>query len=164
MDAEYFRTMFAFNYWARDRLLKQISELSPEEYTATRPIDYGSIRATLVHNLNAEAGYLARWSGQPLETPINEETVPTAEALKNRWSEEQAKMTAFLAAMPEDGPNREVKQVSRSGQESINPLWGLMTQFINHGTTHRSEIASTITQLGHSPGDLDFIVYLREQR
>jgi uncharacterized damage-inducible protein DinB len=31
---------------------------------------------------------------------------------------------------------------------------------INHGTHHRSEVASSITQLNHSPGDLDLIAYL----
>src|SRR5438552_2874564 len=149
MDSEYFRTMFAFSYWARDRLLAQVEQLSQDEYTAKRPLDYGSIRATLVHNLSAEAGYVARWSGQPVETPINEETVPTAAALKARWLDEQAKATKFVGGLSDTDMLREVKQVSaRTGQESSTPLWALMAQCVNHGTTHRSEIASTVTQLG----------------
>ena len=165
MDIEYFRTLFAYTYWARDRLLSQVGQLSQEDYVAPRPLDYGSIRATLVHALSAEAGYLARWKGEPLETPINEETVPTFAVLQEQWVDQQAKMTAFLGGLTDVDTNREMRQVSRSdGRESVNPLWALMAQLVNHATQHRAEVAMTITQLGHSPGDMDVTRYLREKQ
>jgi uncharacterized damage-inducible protein DinB len=42
-------------------------------------------------------------------------------------------------------------------------MWALMTQAIIHKTQHRSEIAFMVTQLGYSPGDLDFSRYVRER-
>lgn len=128
-----------------------------------RSLDYGSIRATLVHLLRSEAGYLARWKGEQRDHSINEDNLPTLAALSERWSVEQTKMQAFLAQLTDMDLQREVRQVSpQSGREYVNPLWALMAQCINHGTQHRSEVALTITQLGHSPGDLDLIVYLRD--
>ncbi len=165
MDAEYFRTLFGYHYWARDRVLDQVAKLTQDEYAAPRPLDYGSLRATLVHALSAEAGYLARWDEKPVDSPINEEAVPTAGALRDRWAAQEQKMNAFLKDLTDEGTRREIRQVSaRTGQESVNPIWALMAQIVNHGTQHRSEVALIITQLGYSPGDLDITRYLREKR
>jgi uncharacterized damage-inducible protein DinB len=164
MDADYFRALFGHTYWARDKILDQVAALTHEEYTAARPLDYGSIRATLVHNLSAEAGYLARLQGRQLETPINEETLPTFDALRERWNAEQENAQSFLANLTDADLTRQFEQVSaRTGEKTINPVWWLLAQCLNHSTQHRSEVALTITQLGHSPGDLDVIRFLRAQ-
>lgn len=160
---EYFRTMFRYSYWARDRVLDQVAKLSPADYTAPRALDSGSIRATLLHNLGSDAGYLARWTGVPVDQPSNAEALPTFEALRERWSTVQQKMTAFVDGLSDEDVRREIRQISgRTGQETVNPLWALLAQCVNHGTQHRSEVALIITQLGFSPGDLDLTLYLRD--
>ena len=165
MESSYFRTVLGYSYWARDRILAQVAKVSQEDYTAAPWLDYSSMRATLVHGLGSEAGYLARWQGGERDASINEEGLPTFAALRDRWTAEQAKMQAFLASLTDADTEREIRQLSRAtGQETSSPLWALMTQCVNHATQHRSEVALMLTQLGHSPGDMDFSLYMREQK
>lgn len=44
----------------------------------------------------------------------------------------------------------------RLGTKSF-PRWLLIAHVVNHGTQHRSELARYLTELGHSPGDMDLI-------
>jgi uncharacterized damage-inducible protein DinB len=39
-----------------------------------------------------------------------------------------------------------------------------LAHVVNHGTQSRSEAAVLLTEYGQSPGDLDLILFLREQR
>lgn len=164
MTADYFRTMFGYTSWAWHRVLDQVAQISQEEYVAARFRDYGSIRATVVHALAAEVRYLSVWKGEPAAARLDEGTVPTVADLRKVWAEQEKAMEAFLAGLTDQDCLRAITQVSgRTGQESTSPLWLLMTQAVTHHMQHRSEIALQITQLGHSPGDLDVTLYFRER-
>ena len=39
-------------------------------------------------------------------------------------------------------------------------LWQALAHVVNHGTQHRSEAAVLLTDVGHSPGDLDMVDYI----
>ena len=38
-------------------------------------------------------------------------------------------------------------------------VWQMLAHVINHGTQHRSEAATILTGIGHSPGEIDMIFY-----
>jgi uncharacterized damage-inducible protein DinB len=156
--------MFGYTSWAWHRVLDQVAQISQDEYVASPLRDYGSIRATLVHALAAEVRYLSVWKGEPAATRPDEATVPTVAELRKVWAEQEEAMEAFLAGLTDQDCLRAITQVSaRTGQESTTPLWLLMTQAVTHHMQHRSEIALDVTQLGHSPGDLDVTRYFRER-
>jgi uncharacterized damage-inducible protein DinB len=165
MDPDYFRLTFGHTYWAWGRVLDQIEQISQAEYVAPRLLDHESIRSTLLHAMGAEGRYLSIWSGEPAGPRETAESAPTIAELRSAWLEQQKRVEAFLARVTPDDCAREIKQVSgRTGQELVSPVWVLMAQVLHHHTQHRAEIALHITDLGHSPGDLDITRYYREAR
>ena len=162
MDAELFKTLFGYSNWARDRLLSAMDGLTEEDYAKANGFTYGSLRGIITHTISAEAGYLARWQGQPVER-ITAELAPDVPALAARWQQEEPRVQAFLSTLTDTELERDVVSVRRSGEEYRRPLWVDMMQILNHGTQHRSEAAEALTMIGRSPGDLDFSAYMSQR-
>lgn len=68
-------------------------------------------------------------------------------------------MRAYLASLTEDDLSQPLAYVTTAGRPFSSTLWHILVHVVNHGTQHRAEIAQVLTQLGHSPGDLDMILY-----
>jgi len=163
MDVAYFRTLFAYNVWARDKLFAAIDQLTAAEYLAPRPLDYGSLHGTLVHTYAAELLWLSRWRGVSPERMLDSHDVAGLAELKRRWIELEQQLAAFLAATADAQLETSVDYRSTEGEQWRRPLWETLAHLINHGTHHRSEVATVVTQLGHSPGDLDLIAFFNQR-
>jgi uncharacterized damage-inducible protein DinB len=163
MLLDYIRTLYDYNYWAHDQILRAVAELSEEQLNAEMHRGQDSIRVTLVHVLSGEWIWLTRWRGTSPEAMLAPQDLPTLDAIRLRWQQEQQQMRAFLSGLREDDLARPVHYIStrngRHGEAYERPLWQLMVHLVNHATQHRSEIALLLTELGHSPGDLDMIEY-----
>jgi uncharacterized damage-inducible protein DinB len=161
MDREYAQLMIDYTYWARDRLLRAVGRLSESEYLARRPLDYGSIHATLVHTYAAEVLWHSRWQGTSPTRMLDTRDVVSLAELEERWREQERRIREYLSTVPDEAlATAVVAYQSTQGQRFERKLWQTVAHVINHGTHHRSEVATSITQLNHSPGDLDLIAYL----
>ena len=160
MNADYFRTVFDHLYWARDRVLDAAAKLSDEEYSADRGFTYKSVRGMLTHAMSAEAMWGARARGEAPPPPTTQEAVPSVGALQQRWAEEESRMRAFLAGLDDAAVSGSVTFRGRDGNERSIPVWHILTLLYHHTVQHRSEAAEALTMAGHSPGDMDFLVYV----
>jgi uncharacterized damage-inducible protein DinB len=164
MDADYFRTLFDYSWWARDRLFRAMEGLSQEEYVRPNGFTYGSLRGILVHYLSAEWIWRSRWQdGLAPTAHLSQKEIPTIGALKERWTLEEAKMRRYLDGLTEATLLAKLDYKSTTGIPWSDPLWQLLAHLVNHGTHHRSEAAEALTMIGRSPGDIDLIEYFREK-
>ena len=162
MNKNDIETLYRYNEWAWRRVLGQAALVSPEQFAAPAPVPQGSLRGTLVHALAAEVAWRRRWQGDSPAALLSQGDLPTFEALHDRWEQEAQALRDFVAGLTDDDLTGTVHYKTTKGQPMENVLWHLMAHVVNHGTQHRSEAAMLLTSYGHSPGDLDLIVFLRD--
>ncbi|MEM7119098.1 MAG: DinB family protein [Chloroflexota bacterium] len=157
-------TLYEYNYWATERILAQTAVLPSNLFTMQPAYSLNSLRDTLVHTMAAE--WIWRMRTQEQEWPtelLDPAEFPTLETVEARWETEQQKMWGFLTSLRKKDLKRVVHYRSTEGQELANVLGHILHHVVLHGMQHRAESAAILTEFGYSPGDIDFIVYLRNQ-
>jgi uncharacterized damage-inducible protein DinB len=164
MNVAEIMSLFDYNYWANSRILNVAEGLNEEQYVAVVPgLSHGSIRATLVHTLTAEQLWRQRClEGISPTTLLKEADCPTLAALRTLWAKEETAMRAGLARLTDGTLDGRIAYRTTGGTPMEETLWRLLVHLVNHGTQHRAEAAVALTAFGRSPGDVDLIIYLRQ--
>jgi uncharacterized damage-inducible protein DinB len=160
------RAVYGYNRWATERVLDAAACLTPEQWLTPGNAGRGSIRDTLVHIVSAQRFWLAWWDGslRPEEARrlrLKPDDYPDVAAIRAMWEKVERATQDFLERLSEVQLVREYTNVQPDGRIFCLPLWQMMLHVANHGTQHRSEVAAMLTGFGHSPGDLDALVYFR---
>jgi uncharacterized damage-inducible protein DinB len=165
MDKKDLLTLFDYSYWASARLWKALLLVTPEQFTAKNTSSYGSLRGTLVHILFAERIWRRRIQGEPMPTGFpSEADFPTPQSLVVAWQADEKLERAFLAGLSEAFLQSTLEYKNTKGVSFQNLVWNILAHVVNHGTQHRAEAAAMLTDFGLSPGDVDMILYFREQK
>jgi uncharacterized damage-inducible protein DinB len=156
--------LYDYNRWCNGRILGAAAKPTDEQFVAPGTFPHGGLRSTLVHALFAEWTWRMRWLGTPPQHGyrFTLEEFPTVAILRARWMTEETELMEFVEALTDQKLNAEIEYTSTEGGRHKRVLWETMAHLVNHGTQHRSEAATMLTALGHSPGDIDLIVYLNE--
>lgn len=163
MNTQDIQLLYKYNSWANARILNAASRVSHEQFIAPASHPHNDLRHTLTHTLFAEWLWHNRWVGQSQPAPFLSEDFPTFNALKARWAEEDKALDDFMTSLTDEKLNSTYQYKTIKGIAYKSILWQAMAHVVNHGTQHRSEAAATLTELGHSPGDIDLVVFLREK-
>lgn len=152
--------LYQYNQWANARILNTAANVTQEQFVAPRSFPHGGLRGTLVHALSAEWIWRTRWEGTSPSFMLKPDDFPNFQALQARWAEEEARLMRFVNDVSEERLNQTFDYTNTAGKPFTRVLWHIMVHLVNHGTQHRAETAAILTDLGHSPGDLDLISFL----
>ncbi len=164
MLASYLRTLYDFNAWANGRILDTAAALTPEQLLDGSGGSFSSVRDTLVHIMSAQWMWLSRWKGTSPRAMLDPGEFADVAAIRARWADVERDTQLFVGALDEDSLARLITYKNTHGQPWTYPLWQMLVHQANHATQHRSEIAVTLTQCGHSPGELDFLRYIDSRK
>jgi uncharacterized damage-inducible protein DinB len=153
--ADWIRELYDYNAWANARLLEVAGGLSDAQLLETQS-GMENIAVTLQHVANAQHGWWCFWtSTERVRWPEPPATGVMA-ALSERFRGSQEELGDFVASLDDKDTERTYEDTDDDGRTVTFRLWEMMVHVVNHGTQHRSEVATALTMLGRSPGDLDF--------
>ena len=151
--------LFAHNTWANLKLLDFCAGLSAEQLEATAMGGYGTIRATLLHLVQAEVRYAGRVAGRQPPNPPPDEPYPSFEVLRAAVRRAVAELLAGALAARSDT----LVTQRRANVIEQYKLADLMAQAITHATEHRTQVAACITALGLEPPDMSGWAWMEER-
>ena len=164
MNKQDILTLYQYNQWTNAKILNAASKVTREGYLAPASFPHGGLRGTLVHALFAEWVWRNRWQGVSPTIRLKPEEFPTFESLRSRWTEEENHLMSFVGSLTDERLESKFSYRTTDGTPHERILWQAMAHVVNHGTQHRTEAAAILTDLGHSPGDIDMIYFLIENQ
>ena len=168
MGLDTLRALYAHHWWANRTLLEVAATLGDD--VAAREIGKQFSEPTLkrmfLHIYGVDLLWLSRWRGvSPVGSPadldiLDEATVaPTLAALGERWVALERDQASYLDELRASDLERGVRFRLLSGKEYTQPLGLLLHHVTDHGTHHRSEIATMVTMISGSPPDTGMASY-----
>jgi uncharacterized damage-inducible protein DinB len=164
MNIKDIHLLYEYNYWANKKVLAASADVPVEQFTAPASFPYGGLHGTLLHTLDAEWGWRALFQKIETASDLLPADYPTLSAIGTRWQEEETAMRAYLATLRDEDMESHLRYTTDTGIQRDRILWHCLLHVVNHGTQHRGEAAALLTEYGHSPGDLDFTVFLNDYR
>jgi uncharacterized damage-inducible protein DinB len=147
-------TLVEHNEWADNKILDAADPLSDDELGRKHGVAGTSIRRTLIHTVGTQLWWLSNWTGEPMRQYARERS-----AMREGYGDAHAGLRAFLQAKTPDDWARPITWSFPGGEPVSLPLYQTLMQVLEHSVQHRAEIAALLTELGRSPGDLDYIQF-----
>lgn len=153
--------LFRYNDWANERILATAERVTAEQFSLPNDFGWGSLNGALAHLMDAEYAWrVLLKDGEHVEW-LQAEDFPDVAAIRLRWAEERRAFRHYLESLSSDDLSATISYEGDAGLR-YRALWHCLAHVVNHGTQHRAECAALLTGFGHSPGNLDFTVFLSE--
>jgi uncharacterized damage-inducible protein DinB len=151
MSVATIRTLYEHHWWANRTLLDTTAKLGEAKATQSIGTQFSepSLKRMFFHLFGVDGLWLARWQGvSPTSIP---EEPPTLAELGERWVTLEREQKTFLDGLCEADLERIISYRLLSGKAYRQPLGLLVHHVPDHGTHHRSEIATMLTMVSGSP-------------
>jgi uncharacterized damage-inducible protein DinB len=149
-------SLIDYDAWATARVLDGAAALTDEQLSAPAGAPDRSVLRLLTHAIGTAAFWPSVLRGEPLpSSPAPPGNVPE---LRERARSAHAAFREFVAGLSDSELD------TPFARDATTRTWlDQIVQVLQHAIHHRGEVASLLTDRGHSPGDLDYVFYLRDR-
>ena len=151
MMLDYIRSLYRYQFWADDELLKAVDACEPA------PQDPQMLHA-LQHIATAQLYLLSQFKNDSFDMARFREQAPYA-GIVERFRDAHAANEAFLEALTEADLSRPFLMPYFKANFTL--LEG-MTQIILHSQNHRGQCLTRLRELGVKPPTLDYILWVKD--
>jgi uncharacterized damage-inducible protein DinB len=153
--------LYEYNQWANNKIMRAAAKVSQEQLTAPTWLSGKTLLQTLSHIVDVE------WSWRLVcqEGAMSGEYLLFTDvaSLRRAWQEEMKHMLAYVSTLQDEQLHQKITFTRPRSRPRQRTLWHLLTHIVNHSTHHRAEIGQYLAACGHSPGDMDFIIFVSKQ-
>ena len=161
MSVELIRELYEYHRWANRRLFDIAADLG--DGVTMRDMgkhwSFPTIKGTFAHLYGADRIWLSRWTGAVPARMAGDADFASMEELRGKWDALEAEQRAFVDGLSASDLTRLIAYTNNQGIHGEVALAPLLQHVVNHGTHHRSEIATMLTIASGSPPDTGIATY-----
>lgn len=153
--------MARYHRWAYELTYAEVDALSDHDYRRDCGLYFDSVHGTLNHLLLVDH----LWHGRLMRDPfpirtLADEVEPDRERLKARLLDRSQVWLDLLATIEDEelGGIAEFRKID--GTQARLPRASAILHVFNHGTHHRGQISTALTQLGRKAPEIDLPYFL----
>jgi uncharacterized damage-inducible protein DinB len=149
--------MARYNRWMNERLYALLSEFPDEERKRDRGAFFRSMHGTLNHLLWGDRMWLGRFIDEPCTAPAfgADMVADFAELAREREATDR-KILNWAGSVTASWLGGTLSYTSKvDGRSRELPRAVAVLQLFNHGTHHRGQLTTLISQAGRNPGETD---------
>lgn len=149
--------MAQYSGWMNDKLYEVCAQIDDDTRRENRGAFFGSIHLTLNHLLHGDRMFLSRFEGKVEQfAPLGSELFSDFGDLRRERQATDQHLQEWANSVKEDWLSTALTYKSMSdGKTRTIEHWILVTHLFNHGTHHRGQITTLLSQLGLDVGATD---------
>ncbi|MCF6324571.1 MAG: DinB family protein [Gammaproteobacteria bacterium] len=158
---EHLKVMADYHQWAHVRLLNYVEPLSNEEYHQPCGLYFTSVHGTYNHMLVGDCLWYGRFVNEQVDIPgLDHELCSSRESLMAALTVQANKWVDYMEQLTEERLEGKLTYRSTVGGQYALPTGQLLAHVFNHGTHHRGQVSSVVTQLGYPCPEIDLVYFM----
>ncbi len=158
---EMVKSLFEYNEWANERLLEAAARADEAYLLRENNPSFGSLQGILLQILGSHVSWLMKWTG---EAPPLARLEPgrIADGLRESYAATHKHLRDYIGSLTEDQVEQVMSLLDPQDGEWRTwqrPAWQMFLSVGSHAMAHRAEAAMLLTELGASPGEIDYSMW-----